>query len=223
MSTSTMRINKSLSNVENTIVSTYASDIIHHYKLFLQARTNLVNAISLNETASYEGKSRNTTTKDLIELAQIFKLYTQKLRESLRKYNLSVISKGKYTISDTNQSLLNTYISNLQSFTHVLDRLILDATKFKNGKIKTPSNIKHYSKQKQNVVVLKYSIAANQSMNVDSGLKTLIKSIVPERQASKLNTEISAEGPGSLFGNTEGGRRKTHKRRHTKRRHTRRN
>ena len=222
MSAITRRVNKSLSNSTNAIVSTYANDIILDYKNFLKARTNLINAISLNETATYEGTSRNVTTKDIIELAQIFKLYAQKLRESLRKYKVSVITKNKITISDTNKEQLDKYISQLQTFTYLLDRLIVDATKFKEGKLKTASNFKHYSKQKQNTVVLKYSVAAEESMNVDSGLKTLIKNIVPERQSAMLNKPNNIEGPGSLFG-SEGGRRKTHKRRHSRRRHTRRN
>lgn len=222
MNTASIPLLSATGNAENATVATYANEIVIFYKRFLESRLNLIHAISLNENAAQKRTNRTTTTKDLIQLAEIVKYNTNRLQESLRNYKLRVLNKGKWSISEDNMKLLEEYISQLGALARTFERVIVEAKKFQNGKIKTEYNDKKYTKIRQEAYTLK-TLGAEASVNVDNGLKKLIKEILPPRQYAKLNESNNVVGPGKLFGNTDGGRRRTHKHRHSRRRHTRRN
>ena len=216
---STVPLLKAVKNKEGVIASVKADALISTYQEFKDVYIRMVDSITANIGAESEGTPRNVTTQQIIANAKLLSLISSRLSKAIAEYVPYMEKEGLGTPKQI--ELLKSYRSKFQVYSTKLSTLVRKAEEFqKTGR----TNAYRYSKKnrgatynnyRENAIALKWKTAnVNEARNVSIVLNeftALLKEIMPARYAARMTPVENVTGVGSLFAESEGGRRSTRK------------
>lgn len=214
---------RAISMKNTSILTGQANEVVMSFIEF----KNAIKKFTLN-AARNKASPTNNTKKALKDDVTTVLYTTDRLEKALKDYS---------KLNDTYKEKLAGFISQLYDFRiHMLPKIKMELSKKTPDFFYKAKRSNNYMQNLRNNITMRktrqktiYNSATGEiTKQIEyisiPKLDMTLEAILPEREYSKIHPNAAAaaaanvEGPGNLFGTTEGGkRRRTHKRRHTRR------
>lgn len=210
---STEPLLKAVQNTQGAITSAKADALLSTYQEFKKAHMRLADSITANYVAETNGTPRNSTTNRIITNAQTLSLLSERLSKAIYDY-VSYMEKENLGTSDQ-RAELKSYRTKFKVYGIKLNTLGERAKLFQ--KTRGANTYKHHKRNKgttynnyrANAVALKWkstNIGREDISIVLNQFTELLRQVLPQRYVAKI-TPVENVSVGSLFVNSEGGKR----------------
>jgi hypothetical protein len=215
---STEPLLKALKNTEGAISSVKADALLSTYQEFKKAHMRLTDSITANYVAETEGALRNSTTQGIISNALTLSLLSERLSKAISDY-LSYMEKENLGTVEQ-RAELKLYRNKFKIYGIKLGTLADKAKVFQ--KTRGANTYKHhkrnrgatYNNYRANAVALKWkstNIVPEDISIVLNQFTDLLRQILPPRYSAKITLNENVSSIGSLYGNSQGGKRSMRK------------
>lgn len=223
MSAASVLVSRAISTKNSVIATTRADEVA---AMFIEFR-NIIQKFTIDAKTNKNYPSANTKLKLKEDITTILYV-TERLEKALKEYA---------KLDETYNEKLTKFINQLRDFRiHMVPRIKAELSKNTPQFLYKANRRNDFYQNLRNNITMRKTRPKNIKNSTTGEIKTIeyisipqldrvLENILPERSYSKIYPNMAAtaaanvEGPSSLFGNSEGGRRKTRKyrRRHTRR------